>query len=237
MHPQNAAPLRIAYHTSLSPMLNKGMMNRSLVGAIALLLLIGGLAVPALAHAQEEAQDEAQEIRAMLEERDREIKDILGDRDSFTQAQRDELMDLVNGVINFRDMGRQALGPAWRDLSDAQRDQFVDVFSDIVRLQSLSDLEVYNSDVSYEEITVDGDSAYVNTNTIYQGTPTQVEYYMGKHDGEWFVHDIVLDEVSTVGGYERSFRRIINRRGFDALMDSLESRRERARQDAKERTS
>lgn len=222
-------------------MLNKGMMNRSLVGAIALLLLIGGLAVPALAHAQEEvqdeAQDEAQEIRAMLEERDREIKDILGDRDSFTQAQRDELMDLVNGVINFREMGRQALGPAWRDLSDAQRDQFVDVFSDIVRLQSLSDLEVYNSDVSYEEITVDGDSAYVNTNTIYQGTPTQVEYYMGKHDGEWFVHDIVLDEVSTVGGYERSFRRIINRRGFDALMDSLESRRERARQDAKERTS
>ncbi len=213
-------------------MLNKGIMNRSLVSVIALLLLIGSLAVPALAH----AQDEAQEIREMLEERDREIKDILGDRDSFTQEQRDELMNLVNGVINFREMGRQALGTHWREISDTQRDQFVDVFSDIVRLQSLSDLEVYNSEVSYEEITVDGDSAYVNTNTIYQGTPTKVEYYMGKADGEWFVHDIVLDEVSTVGGYERSFRRIINRRGFDALMNSLENRRERAREDAEERT-
>jgi len=217
-------------------MLNKGIMNRSLVSLIALLLLIGGLAVPALAHAQDGAPDEAQEIREMLAERDREIKDILGDRDSFTQAQRDELMNLVNGVINFREMGRQALGPHWRDLSDAQRDQFVDVFSDIVRLQSLSDLEVYNSEVSYEEITVDGDSAYVSTNTIYQGTPTKVEYNMGKADEEWFVHDIVLDEVSTVGGYERSFRRIINRRGFEALMNSLENRRERAREDAEERT-
>ncbi|NBB85803.1 MAG: ABC transporter substrate-binding protein [Bacteroidetes bacterium] len=211
-------------------------MNRSRVSLIALLLLIGGLAVPALAHAQDEAQDEAQEIREMLQERDREIKDILGDRDSFTQAQRDELMDLVNGVINFREMGRQALGPHWREISAAQRDQFVDVFSDIVRLQSLSDLEVYNSEVSYEEITVEGDSAYVHTNTIYQDTPTKVEYYMGKRDGEWFVHDIVLDEVSTVGGYERSFRRIINRRGFDALMNSLENRRERAREDATEST-
>ncbi|NBC01828.1 MAG: ABC transporter substrate-binding protein [Bacteroidetes bacterium] len=172
----------------------------------------------------------------MLTERDREIKDILGNRDSFTQAQRDELMDLVNGVINFREMGRQALGPHWREISDTQRNQFVDVFSDIVRLQSLSDLGVYNSEVSYEEIVVDGDSAYVNTNTIYRGTPTKVEYYMGQTDGDWFVHDIVLDEVSTVGGYERSFRRIINRRGFDALMNSLENRRARAREDAEENT-
>ena len=221
-------------------MLNKGIMNRSLGSLLAVLLLLGGLAVPALAYAQDEAPDEApdeaQEIREMLEERDREIKDILGDRDSFTQAQRDELMDLVNGVINFREMGRQALGPHWREISDAQRNQFVDVFSDIVRLQSLSDLGVYNSEVSYEEITVDGDSAYVNTNTIYRGTPTKVEYYMGKTDGDWFVHDIVLDEVSTVGGYERSFRRIINRRGFDALMNSLENRRARARADAEENT-
>jgi len=215
-------------------------MNRSLGSLLAVLLLLGGLAVPALAHAQDEAPDEApdeaQEIREMLTERDREIKDILGNRDSFTQAQRDELMDLVNGVINFREMGRQALGPHWREISDAQRNQFVDVFSDIVRLQSLSDLGVYNSEVSYEEITVDGDSAYVNTNTIYRGTPTQVEYYMGQTDGDWFVHDIVLDEVSTVGGYERSFRRIINRRGFDALMNSLENRRARARDDAEENT-
>jgi len=221
-------------------MLNKGIMNRSLGSLLAVLLLLGGLAVPALAHAQDEAPDEApdeaQEIREMLTERDREIKDILGNRDSFTQAQRDELMDLVNGVINFREMGRQALGPHWREISDAQRNQFVDVFSDIVRLQSLSDLGVYNSEVSYEEITVDGDSAYVNTNTIYRGTPTQVEYYMGQTDGDWFVHDIVLDEVSTVGGYERSFRRIINRRGFDALMNSLENRRARARDDAEENT-
>jgi len=213
-------------------MLNKRIMNRSLVAAVALLLLFSGLALPSLAS----AQDEAQEIREMLEARDQQIKDILGDRDSFTQEQRDELMDLVNGVINFREMGRQALGSHWADLSGEQRDKFVEVFSDIVRLQSLSDLEVYRAEVSYETITVENDSAYVNTTTIYQGTPTKVEYYMGKRNGEWLVHDIVLDEVSTVGGYERSFRRIISRRGFDALMDSLENRRERAQQEAREST-
>jgi hypothetical protein len=54
-------------------MLNKGIMNRSLGSLLAVLLLLGGLAVPALAHAQDaaqdEAQDEAQEIRRRMRHR------------------------------------------------------------------------------------------------------------------------------------------------------------------------
>ncbi len=208
------------------------MFLRSFSFLLALLIVFGGL------HQANAAvqQDEEQEIRQMLEERDQEIKGILGDRTSFTQEQRDELKELINGVINFREMSRQALGADWANLSDEQRDEFVDVFSDIVRLQSLSDLEVYRAEVTYDEISVEGDSAYVNTTTIYQGTPTKVEYFMGRYNGEWLVHDIVLDDVSTVGGYERSFRRVLTRRGFDALMDSLERRRDRAEQEAQEST-
>jgi phospholipid transport system substrate-binding protein len=44
---------------------------------------------------------------------------------------------------------------------------------------------------------------------------------LNRKDGEWRVVDIVLDDVSTAEGYARSFQTVIRKRGFDALMTSL----------------
>jgi phospholipid transport system substrate-binding protein len=182
--------------------------------------------VPSLRPAQ--AQDAAeQEIRTMLESRDQQIKSILdGDTSSFTEQQRSELKTLINGVIDFRAMGQVALGPFWEDLNADQQKEFVDVFQDIVRAQSLADLEVYNSRVTYDKITVSGDSAYVETQTEYEGTQTPVIYDLQKKDTTWVAEDIVVDGVSTAESYARSFQTVVRKRGFDALMTSLKKKRD-----------
>jgi len=194
-------------------------------------VLLVGAALPAVA--QQASNDEADAIRAMLEERDAEIKSILnGSESNFTSAQREELMSLINGFIDFRAMGQQALGPFWSDLSEDQRAEFVDVFQDVVRHQSLSDLEAYNSEVTYNRIEVEDDSAFVRTTTRYQGSDTPVDYVLHRQDDTWLATDIILDEVSTAGGYARSFQNVMRKRGFDSLMNSLEKRQERAQQEA-----
>jgi len=103
----------------------------------------------------------------------------------------------------------------------------VDVFRDIVRAQSLADLEVYNSRVAYEDIKVDGDSAYVETLTEYEGTQTPVVYDLQKQDTTWVAQDIIVDGVSTAESYARSFQTVIRKRGFDALMTSLKKKRDK----------
>ena len=174
-----------------------------------------------------QAQDNsADAIQQMLEERDRQIKSILQGDTTFTAQQREELKTLINGVIDFRAMAQQALGPFWADLSDAQRTEFVDVFQDIVRSQSMADLEVYNSEVTYNTIDVSGDSAFVRTATQYRGTSANVEYVLHREDGTWLAEDIIVDEVSTAESYARSFQTVVRKRGFDALMDSLRKKRE-----------
>lgn len=186
--------------------------------------VLTGLFALSLGAAPVQAQqgpDPAEEIRQMLLERDQDIKRMLGTNDTFTQAQRDTLKTEINSVIDFEAMGRQALGPFWDDLAPAQRQEFVDVFSEIVRTQSLSDLDVYRSQVTYENVTVEDDSAYVETSTVYKGTPTDVDYVLGREADTWLVHDIILDEVSTAGGYARSFQTVVRKRGFEALMSSL----------------
>jgi phospholipid transport system substrate-binding protein len=190
------------------------------------------LAAPQAVHAQPGPSPEADTIRTMLEERDAQIKAILnGTESDFTRTQRQELMTLINGFIDFRAMGQQALGPFWGDLSDEQRTEFVDVFQDVVRQQSMGDLEVYNSRVTYGRIEVEDDSAFVRTTTRYQGSDTPVDYVMHRQDGTWLATDIIVDEMSTAEGYARSFQNVIPRRGFDTLMNSLERRRARGQQE------
>ena len=168
------------------------------------------------------AQDS--DIRALLEQRDKEIKALLGDKKEFTDGQKEELQNLINGVIDFEQMAKDALGKEWDTITAEQQADFVNVFSEIVRGGSLSDVEIYRLDVEYETITVDGETALVQTKTVYKEQPMEVEYTMGLHGSEWRVHDIILDGVSTTEGYARSFQTYIRKRGFDALMQNLNKR-------------
>ncbi|MBT8399036.1 MAG: ABC transporter substrate-binding protein [Rhodothermia bacterium] len=163
----------------------------------------------------------------MLQDRDAQIKRIIGARDDLSDKERETLKDVINGVIDFEAMSRSALGPHWEPLSSDQRDEFVNVFADIVRSQSLANLEVYRSKVTYDGIAVEGDRATVTTTTLYKDVPTKVVYTMSFHDGDWHVNDIVLDDVSTADGYARSFQSVVRKRGFDALMTSLVKRRDK----------
>ena len=196
-----------------------------------ILLLSSSMARPAQAQ-PDSPSEEAEAIRTMLESRDAEIKTVLnGTQSDFSSAQRNELMTLINGFIDFRAMGKQALGPFWGDLTEQQQAEFVDVFQDVVRQQSMGDLEVYNSDVSYNRVDVEGDSAFVRTTTRYQGSDTPVDYVMHRKDSTWLATDIVLDGVSTAEGYARSFQNVMRRRGFDTLMNSLKKRQQRTQQE------
>ena len=200
------------------------MMNRFSLLTLLFLLTLGVFAPLA------QAQGTEADVCALLVERDREIKTLLGDSETITEAQREELRALVNDGIDFAAMSQLVLGRHWDDLTDAQRADFVEVFGDVVRAQSLANLDAYRAEVTYETITVDGDAARVVTTALYKDTPATVEYVLGFDDGQWWMHDIILDEVSTAEGYARSFRRVILKKGFDSLMTSLRKKRDEVTQ-------
>lgn len=194
------------------------MMNKIL----SIFLVLGVcVALPSTAFAQSSSDARADEVRELLEERDREIKRLLGDKETFTAEQRERLKSVINDGIDFEAMGKTAVGPFWWEITPAQREEFVDVFSEIVRNQLLSNLDVYRSKVTYKSVTVNGDSARAVTTTVYKDVPTEVEYVLGTKGDRWQVRDIILDDVSTADGYARSFQTVIRKRGFDALMQSL----------------
>lgn len=175
------------------------------------------------------AQSGEQQIRDMLNERDDEIKELLGpEGTSYTDEQRAELKEIINGVIDFRSMAQYALGDTFSEISEERRDRFVELFATVVRDQSLNRLEIYRANVQYEEIEVNVDQATVQTLAQLENVRTPVGYEMEKRKGEWIVTDFSIDGVSTSESYNTQFQNIIRKRGFDALFDSLERRAARA---------
>ncbi len=171
------------------------------------------------------AQGEAEEIKQMLESRDQEIKEILGPSgNDFTQEQRDQLKDIINGIIYYPAMAEIALGDTYNEIDEETREEFVDLFATMIRDNSLNRLDIYRADVVYNDIDVEGNTATANTTAQLEDVRTSVDYKMEIIDGEWRITDMSIDDVSTAESYNRQFQSIIRKRGFDALLESLRRR-------------
>lgn len=173
------------------------------------------------------AQLDSSSVRELLEERDDEIKELMGPKGTdYTQEQRDKLKDIINGIIDYRAMAQYALQDTYDTLSTAQKDEFVDLFSTIIRDQSLNKLDIYRAEVKYEQIKVGSDTAVVKTIAQLEKVRTPVTYHMKYKDqnSDWVVTDMIIDDVSTAGSYRRQFQNIIRKKGYDSLLETLRKR-------------
>jgi phospholipid transport system substrate-binding protein len=174
------------------------------------------------------AQQSTEEVRSLLEEREMQIKELLGPEGTeYTDTKRAELKEIINGIIDFEAMAREALAETFDTISTDQRTEFVDLFSTIVRDQSLNNLDIYRAEVTYQSIEENEGEVRVVTLAQLKNVRTPVNYEMEMKDDEWVITDMEIDDVSTASSYNRQFQRIITQRGFDSLMESLRKRAER----------
>ena len=149
--------------------------------------------VSALFSTAASAQHSPTEIKSLLTERDQEIKTLLGPEGTeYTDQQREELKEIINGVIDFDAMAKTALEETYDTISADTRTEFVDLFSTIIRDQSLTKLEIYRAKITYNDISIDGDKALVKTTAELDEVRTPVDYRM-RYDGEeWVITDMSI---------------------------------------------
>lgn len=169
------------------------------------------------------------EVQRILEERDQQIKELLGPEDSdFSEQQLQELRLIVNDMMDYGAMARFALADTFDELQTEQQNEFIDLFARIIRDQSLSQLDIYRARVEYDNIEVQDNKATVSTTAVMDDNRIAVVYRMQRKQDQWVITDMSIDDAWTAESYRRSFQNIIRRRGFDALMDNLRRRAEQA---------
>lgn len=171
------------------------------------------------------SQNTEEQIKSMLVQRDGQIKELLGPKgQEYSDSQRAELKEIINGIIDFEAMAKTALDDTYNSISEESRNEFVDLFSTIVRDHSLTNLEIYRADITYNSIVIDENKALINTMAQLEDIRTPVEYRMELEDDIWVITDMSVDDLWTAESYKNQFQRIITRRGFDTLMESLRKR-------------
>ena len=149
-----------------------------------------------------------------------------GDRE-LAAAERKDLGDTLAGLFDFTEMGKAALGPEWAKRSDAERKRFADTFGRLVRANSLRRVEVYQADsIDYLDEVVEGSSGTVKTTVKSKNATTEVRYDFHKSAAGYRVVDYTIDGFSAVRNYRTQFAKILQKSGFEGLLDRLAKRRE-----------
>ncbi|HEX2613172.1 MAG TPA: ABC transporter substrate-binding protein [Fibrobacteria bacterium] len=171
------------------------------------------------------APDPVEKIR----KQDVELQKLL--RDKNVSKQTDRVKALINGIFDFEELGRRALGTAnWNKMTPAQRTRFVKAFKAMVENSSVKRLEAYSSDSTrYSPAAVNGDRATVSARVYSKGSVSVVEYKLLLKQNEWRAWDLVIDDLSTAGNYGDQFRKILQKNTLDALIARIEAR---AKEDA-----
>jgi len=164
---------------------------------------------------------------------------IFQDRTLSLDKRREKLREAAARYFDFEYMARSALGPHWRDLTPAQRNEFVPLFTTFIEEVYLSKVKDYSVEKVQDEVksakiqfvreSYDGpDYARVYSTVALKEhpDPIQVDYLLKKDDDGWRVYDITLDAISVMANYRNQFNRVINNDGYDKLIADLRAKSE-----------
>jgi phospholipid transport system substrate-binding protein len=142
------------------------------------------------------------------------------------------LRRIADEIFDFDETARRAMAQHWRSLTEAQRKEFVGLFSDLLERAYTSKIDLYGGErIQYLAERIEGDFATVPTRLITKkGTEVPIDYRMLRQEDRWRIYDVSIEGVSLVANYRTQFNSVIRTSSYDELLRRLRSRSEEVRQ-------
>ena len=189
------------------------------------LVLICGLAVPDLSRADVEPDDLARNTTNEV------IKIVTADKD-MKKGNNKKVYDLVQAKVlphfDFMQMTKLAVATNWKLASSAQQAALVEQFQALlVRTYAASISSVADYKIEYKPLRLKPGETDVTVSSEVSkpgAPPIPIDYRMEKQGKEWKVYDVLVDNVSLVTVYRKSFASEVKRGGIDGLIQTLAKR-------------
>jgi phospholipid transport system substrate-binding protein len=144
------------------------------------------------------------------------------------EGRYEKLAPVLHEAFNFVFMTRLAVGPFWDKFSEQQRDTLVDHFARMSVATFAARFDGYNGE-RFEVLDASPgprDSILVPTRlTKADGETVMIEYLTRQSDSGWQAVDIYLDgKYSEMATKRSEYTSVLERNGFEALIDRIESR-------------
>ena len=146
---------------------------------------------------------------------------------AHTPERRRALRTVMEDVIDFPDAARRALGVHWQGRTDAERDEFVTLFEDLVTYSYIVTMEAYAGQTVVfvgERAEGEGVTTVLTKIQSRQGPPVPIDYRMHERAARWLVYDVNVEGVSLVGNYRNQFNSIIRTTSYAELIHRMRTR-------------
>src|SRR5262245_17037830 len=200
-----------------------------LIVAVALSL---ALAPPALAGAPTD------QLRSQVDRVIKTLEDPQLKQEAKALDRRKAVRSIADEIFDFGETAKRSLGRHWQARTPSEREEFVQLFSDLLERSYISKIELFNGErVTYVGETIDGDTATVRTRLVTkQATEIPVEYRMLKRGERWLVYDVIIEGVSLVANYRTQFNKIIQTSSYQDLVKKMKGKQEELLEQEKKRT-
>jgi len=195
------------------------MNSRALVsGMLALVLLTGQDVVMA-------AETPTDAIRTTFEKVVHVLKDQELKKPGREQERLNRLEQAIGERFSYWELAKRSLGPKWKELSETDQQEFVALFTHLLRDVYTSRVFQYTDEqIEYLNERLDGSYAEVRTNLRGSKVNLPVNYRLMNQSGEWQVYDAVVDGVSMVSNYRGQFSKILQTSSYETLLERLRTK-------------
>ncbi|HEX7216374.1 MAG TPA: ABC transporter substrate-binding protein [Methylomirabilota bacterium] len=200
-------------------------MNWVRVNAVVLAAMV---ALMAIAAAPASAGVPTDQLRGAVERVLKALDDPSLKGQSKLGERRVAVRKIANEIFDFAEIAKRSLAQHWQPLSEAQRNEFVGLFADLLERSYISKIETYGGEkIQYTAERMDGDYATVSTKIVTKnGTEVPVDYRMVKRADHWLVYDVSIEGVSLVSSYRTQFNKIIQTSSYNELVTKLRTKQD-----------
>ena len=202
-------------------------LRRHVAQALLLALVLSAVtASPAAAGAPSD-QLKAQIDRVLKTLDDPDLK-----KEGRARDRRAAVRKIANDIFDFGETARRSLGRHWQPRTAAERDEFVQLFADLLERSYISRVELYGGEkIQYLGDTVEGEQGKVQTKLVTKGgSDIPIEYRMHKKGDRWLVYDVTIEGVSLIANYRTQFNKIIQTASYQELVKKMKAKQDETQQ-------
>jgi phospholipid transport system substrate-binding protein len=168
------------------------------------------------------------QLRAQIDRAVKILEDPELKKDGRQKDRRTAVRQVANDIFDFSETAKRSLARHWTPRSQAERDEFVGLFSDLLERSYISKIELYGGEkIQYVGESIEGEGAVVRTKLLtQQGTEIPIDYRMLHKADKWLVYDVVIEGVSLISNYRTQFNKIITTSSFQELMKKMKTKQD-----------
>jgi phospholipid transport system substrate-binding protein len=188
---------------------------------VSLLFCFGAMAALSPAARSQDGDDPAPAVMDTVNK----VLAVLRDTNAPEPDKRARVYALVQDRIDFEGMSRRILALDWKNMNDAQRTKFRELFRQLLLDSYWAQMRKYKDEkAEYVTAIQEGDDEATVDTIIISGTvEIPVTYRMTKVNGRWMAYDILVESLSLTSNYRNEYRNVIKSKGIDGLFERMQS--------------